>query len=131
MEEWLVPIAFFATVATIIHFVIQSNLKRTKMEHEERMLAIERGIPLPPHPEKKVRNPYKWPAILIAIGLAMFYAMLVQGDDDWAWGVMPILIGVGLVMAHLRNMRDRHKQEKAKELPSLAWPAPEKQPSAE
>jgi len=101
------------------------------MEHEERMLAIERGIALPPHPEKKIRNPYKWPAIFIAIGLAATSALLIQGGDYSAWGVMPILVGVGLILAHMYNQRERRRQEKAKETSPLAWPASEHQPSAE
>jgi len=131
MEDLLVPIAFFAAVVLTVYFVVHANLKRLRMEHEERMLAIERGTPLPPKPERKIRNPYKWPVILIALGVAIIFALLMEGDDDWPWGLLPFLIGFGMILSHRHLMRERRQHNAALEMPPYSQSVADKQPGAE
>ncbi len=106
MEDILVPIVFFAACVLIVYFLMQAKMKRAKMEHEERMLAMERGILIPARRQEVVRNPYKWPIILIALGVAWLGASLFQGDDDFLWALLPLIVGIGLIIAHLRTSRD-------------------------
>lgn len=132
MEDIFVPIAFFAAVVAIVYLSIQANLRRAKMEHEERMLAIEKGVALPPlRPPEKMRNPYKWPVILIAIGFAMLVAMLMQTDDDWVWGLLPLLIGLGMLISHRHLMKERERTREAENFVPFPMQSTEKQPSAE
>jgi len=109
MEDILVPIAFFAACVTIVNFSIQAKMKRAKMEHEERMLAMEKGIPVPLRVREATKNPYKWPIILIALGIAWLGASLVQGDEDFLWALLPLIVGVGLLIAHQRTVREAQK----------------------
>lgn len=106
MEDILVPIAFFAACVAIVNFSIQAKMKRAKMEHEERMLAMEKGIPVPPRAREAAKNPYKWPIILIALGVAWLGASLVQGDEDFLWALLPLIVGAGLLIAHQRTVRE-------------------------
>ena len=107
MEDIIVPIGFFAACVLVIYFLAQLKLKRLKMEHEERLAAIERGVPVPPlpAPPHHTRNPYAWPLVLIGIGLAWMLANLFQGDDV-GWSLLPLLVGVGLLAA--RHLYKKH-----------------------
>jgi len=106
MEDILIPIAFFAACVTIVYLLIQAKMKRAKMEHEERMLAMEKGIPVPPRNKESVHNPYKWPIILIALGIAWLGASIVQGDQDFLWALLPLIVGVGLLLAHQKTAKE-------------------------
>ncbi len=106
MEDILVPIAFFAATVCVIYMILQAKMKRAKMEHEERMLAMEKGIPVPPRHKDVVKNPYKWPIILIGLGVAWLGANLYQGDEDFLWALLPLIVGVGLLYTHLRTSRE-------------------------
>ena len=110
MEDIIVPIAFFGTCAFLIWMSANIKMKRSQMEHEERMLAMEKGIPLPVRPVDKVRNPYKWPIVLIAVGVAMLIGMIYDGNDSWAWGFLPLLTGIGMIISHRYMQRDRKSQ---------------------
>lgn len=107
MEDILVPIAFFACAAFIVWTLIQSNMKRAQMMHEERMLAIERGVAMPDMGTRKQKNPYKWPFILIGIGLAWAVAVMIRGGESYGWALLPLFIGSGLLIAHRYQTRDR------------------------
>lgn len=85
--------------------------KRNEMEHQERMLAIEKGVPLPTPPPQaeKSKNPYLWGFILIGFGLAMVIAMIIKGDNDWGWGLIFLLPGIGILAASLLFARQKEK----------------------
>jgi hypothetical protein len=89
--------------------------KRAELEHQERMLAIEKGVPLPPAmlPPARRRNPYIFGFILIGIGLAMMFAMQIEGDRDWGWGFMFLLPGLGILLANLLFSRAKAKENGA------------------
>jgi hypothetical protein len=76
--------------------------RRAELEHQERMLAIEKGVPLPPAmlPPVRRRNPYVFGFILIGVGLAMIIAMNIEGDPDWGWGLTLLLPGLGILLAN-------------------------------
>ncbi len=88
-----------AVPVLIVWFIVQLILKRSKMAHDERMLAIEKGAEIPIDPPKQ-KNPFKWPLILIGLGLAMIIAALIEGEYDWGFGLIPMLIGAGMFLAH-------------------------------
>jgi len=50
MEEVLIPLALFAMTGSIVYFAVNGKVKQKKMEHDERMLAIERGVDIPLSP---------------------------------------------------------------------------------
>jgi hypothetical protein len=108
LEDILIPLAFFAACVLIIYFGVQLKLKRLKMEHEERIMAIEKGVAVPQMPavnHHHTRNPYAWPLVLIGIGLAWMIAKLFDGDTP-GWSLLPLLMGVGLLAA--RHLYKKH-----------------------
>ncbi len=120
MEEIIIPIAFFATVVLIVYFTVKYNNKTKKMEHEERMLAIEKGVAMPEMPKKKKQkeyNSFMSPFILIGIGLG-FLAVWIF-DTGWSTfgGYIAFFMGVGMLAAHLLNQKYKKKSEE-KELDS-------------
>lgn len=113
LTEILIPMSFFASIVLIVYLVNQSRLKRSEHEHQERMLAIEKGVDIPiisPR-ETKVRNPYAWPFAFIAIGLALVLGNILMGIFELTWSFIPLFIGVGLLLAHFiyrkHSLQDR------------------------
>jgi uncharacterized membrane protein YedE/YeeE len=125
LEDVLVPIAFFAAVVLIVWFRIQVTLKRNKMYHEERMLALEKGVavPLQHTPEKeKVKNPFAWPLALIGMGLAWAIVGLIKEQESATWSLVLIGLGAGMLIARLLYIRHLKKQQSqpSAELPPAA-----------
>jgi len=101
-----------AMIVLAIYFIVQYFSKRKKYEHEERMLAIEKGadIPMTQMTPPKEKNLYIWPFVFIGSGLALFIGLIAAGDE-WYWGLALLLIGGGMLAARLLVA----KQKKAKE----------------
>ncbi len=122
MDEILIPISFFGACVCVVYFTTQARMKRAKMEHEERMLAMEKGIPVPPRKEQVAKNPYKWPIILIALGIAWLGSSLVQGDDGFLWSLLPLIVGVGLIYAHQKTDRETRQSTSGRMDPDAPKP---------
>jgi hypothetical protein len=113
----------FAAVLLIAwHLRGKRRLEKLKVIHEERMKAMEKGIPLPEFPElregdsmlskalasnieTKPWNP-RWPlgvgALLIMGGLGTSVAMLASKwelhNDLWAFGLIGVFLGFGMFL---------------------------------
>ena len=97
-----------ATVVAIVWFIVQSINKRKKLEHEERMLAIEKGAEIPIAPPKE-KNPYIWPFVFIGAGLALTIGGIVYTEWIWVLGLILMFIGGGMLAARL--LLKKHKAE--------------------
>ncbi len=98
---------------------IVMNGRRKDLEHRERLIAMEKGITLPteaPAPERpKYSSRRANGLVLVGIGLALTISMWVQdGGDDGVWGLIPLFIGVGLLIAGTLDKREyeRERQER-------------------
>ena len=115
----------FAAVLLIAwHLRNKRRLEKFKIIHEERMKAMEKGIPLPEFPEleepeskiigkalatnieAKPWNP-RWPlgvgALLIMGGLGTAVAMKMSSDSAfhselWPFGLIAVFLGVGMFL---------------------------------
>ncbi len=103
-------VATFVTVALIVFWSVKSGDRRRKFEHEERMLAIEKGVEIPMTPPKK-RNSYSVPFVLGGIGLAIVIGGIFIGIEDWIWGLVAMFIGGGMLAAHFLNEKIKKKKE--------------------
>lgn len=110
----LVPIVIFLVGFGIAAIAIWARSKKNQLEHQERMMALEKGVPLP---EKvfvppKPKNPYLWGFVFIAIGLPMFFGFMFYEHDEGAWifGGIIFLIGVAILAANLLHKRDLKKE---------------------
>ncbi|MFH1863079.1 MAG: DUF6249 domain-containing protein [bacterium] len=110
-EILAVSIPIFGIAAGVIIAVVSMThrLKQNQLEHQERMLAIEKGatLPQPIAPPAKRSNPYLWGFILMAVGLAMVIAMSLEGDNAWGWGFMFLFIGIAILLANWLYARNR------------------------
>jgi len=81
---------------------LRHQAKRHQMEHEERMLAIEKGVALPPAalPPPRRRNPYFWGFVLLGLGLAFIIARLIEGRMHLTAGLLMLFAGGGILLAH-------------------------------
>ncbi len=91
---------------------------RLRMIHEERMKAMEKGIPLPEFPElDPPRNPSRWldrplnprwplgvGAFVSVMGLGVALALFLSGDSYhqkvWPFGLLGPFAGVGLFLQY-------------------------------
>ena len=109
-----------AVVLIVIwHLRSKRRLEKLSLVHEERMKAIDKGVPLPEFPElteeakmkqfDRIFTPPKlnprWPigvgAVVSTGGFGYLAAMLLSGDSEmaklWSMGLIPISVGIGLV----------------------------------
>lgn len=123
----------FACAAVLIiiwHLRSKRRLEKMGLIHEERMKAIEKGVPLPEFPElseeakmqqmDKIFTPPKWNprwpigvGVLIMMGgLGFLVAMMLSNDREmanlWSMGLIPIFFGFGLVLHYFLTRQADH-----------------------
>ena len=93
------------------------NGRKKEQEHRERLVAMEKGI-VPPAPQPEVERP-KYSSrranglVMTGVGLALTIAMSVaDGISSGVWGLIPLFIGIGLLIAG--NIDKREFDEKAR-----------------
>jgi Domain of unknown function (DUF6249) len=91
------------------------NGRKKEQEHRERLVAMEKGI-MPPTPPVEVERP-KFASrranglVMTGIGLAITIALFtVDGAEAGVWGLVPLFIGLGLLIAG--NIDKREYDEK-------------------
>jgi len=111
-EEIFIPITLFFVGFGIAAIAMFSKMKKNQADHDERMLAIEKGAPLPEQPieRPKPKNPYIWGFVLIAFGLTMVLAMFMEGESDWGWGFIFFAIGIAILAANLLHRKELRAQ---------------------
>jgi hypothetical protein len=116
MEGFFIPFAMFGAAVLIVFFALQAQHRRRELEHKERMLALEKGMPIPPSPTEekpKPRNPYAAALVWIAIGVGLFImAIPVSEPNLTGVAAIPLCIGVALLIANIINQK-RLAKEKA------------------
>ncbi|MBK6765898.1 MAG: hypothetical protein IPG71_06085 [bacterium] len=108
----------------ILIVVIMDNRTRrmrVKLLHEERMLALEKGLPVPMDYQdglfKNKRRPYVRGLVFAAIGIAMLtWSGMASGDEDLAgMAMVPLLIGLALIAGDwLNEKKGKVKQPDAR-----------------
>jgi ABC-type Co2+ transport system permease subunit len=82
--------------------------KRMELVHKERMIAMEKGIPLPELTEAlaSVRINPRWPlgtgALAVMLGAGLSLALWLSEDPDphkaWPFGLVGVFFGIGLFL---------------------------------
>jgi len=115
LGELIVPLAFFAFVLVIVIVGINARHKRRLLEHQQRMLSIEKGLPLPPtlvEEQPKVRNPYRAPLVWAFLGIGIgIFGLVISNDTLAGLAVIPLCIGLGLLFANLIYQKKLEKKE--------------------
>jgi hypothetical protein len=108
----LIPVvAVLGGICIAITGIIAGGRKK-ELEHKERLVAIEKGIPLP-EPEQEVKKPVHsgrraGGLVMFGLGLALTIALRFTPDAEhaWGWGLIPLFVGVGLIIAAILDKRE-------------------------
>ncbi len=109
--DGIVVLALAGLVAAYLYFRHTARLRRLEIVHQERMAAMEKGIPLPelpldprnlpqpPHPRALLLHGVVWTA-LAGGGMLALWLIGPQRDAPLLWPLpLPLLLlGVGLIL---------------------------------
>ena len=133
MDHWavspfVVPVAAFAMVLGIVIVNVISGYHTRRLQSEERLAAIAKGLPIPePSPEpipvvdqhRRARGLRTGGIVCtsVGVGLALFGFALtwIVGDHDVltvaASGIIPLAVGIGLLVDYAFQRRDLAQQQ--------------------
>lgn len=92
--------------------------RKEEQEHRERVVAMEKGI-IPPPPAEEVQKPKHSDRragglVMTGIGLALTIAISVSDRfESGVWGLIPLFIGIGLLIAGTVDKRELEERERA------------------
>ena len=97
-------------------FAFYFAFKREQIRRKERMLAIEKGVELPPEPVAPVKQPLKPMDYLrrgllaLAVGIGLWVsAIFMPGIEEGGWigmgGLIVLLVGVALLIYYAIQKR--------------------------
>ncbi|MBN1163182.1 MAG: hypothetical protein JXB45_01250 [Candidatus Krumholzibacteriota bacterium] len=100
----IIPVTFLICAVAVIITVIIINAGRKELEHKEKILALEKGIELPPAVAKKKSPRYlsmrAWGFVFTCLGIALIIGISAEsGLRHGLWGLLPTSLGVGLLIA--------------------------------
>src|SRR5580698_4638826 len=113
--DGLVTLALAAGIVGYFHVRQESRRKRLEMIHRERLLAMEKGIPLPEFPMEQPRAPEPDNVIPIlgmvllslSVGTMIVLNLMLQGAEHGFW-VAPLpfaFLGTGFLAFHFLGKR--------------------------
>lgn len=110
MTEILVPGFFFATIIGIVVVLQLSRFRRERQLHETLRAMIEKGVEIPPAlivPDKPKPNDRRRGIVLVTLGAGLVAFLGVAEDDgSWAFGLVPLCLGLGYLLAWFLERRD-------------------------
>ena len=127
-------IGSFLVVLAIVITAIRARSRRNEMLHQERMLAIEKGLPIPPDYLERMprRRPY-WRGLVftgVGVGLMTFGVINAAEDGDWdlfGIGVVFLCVGIAMIIGDKITTKKGNGWDAA----PLSYPAAEIQRPAE
>jgi hypothetical protein len=113
----LIPIiAVLGGMAIAIVGVITKG-KEEELKHKERIIAMEKGIPIPQETKPVVKEKPRylairaWGLVITFIGLGVILSVgIAVGFRDGVWGLIPTGLGGGLLLASWLEKRDIEKR---------------------
>jgi hypothetical protein len=110
--DGIVSLALAAGVVGYVYVTHQSRTKRLEIIHEERMAAMEKGIPLPEFPleaqsNQRIPDPNVLPLLGIVLLTLSIGAMIVlyqvlppPSQGSWVAPLPLMFLGIGLLAFH-------------------------------
>ncbi|MDR3764462.1 MAG: DUF6249 domain-containing protein [Acidobacteriota bacterium] len=142
-SPFIVPIGAFAMVLGIVLINTMHRYHVRRLQSEERLAAIARGLPLPPEPinrftgpngvdspERRAAKTRSSAIVLIAVGLGIICGLGVIAHMDnhevlagTIGGIIPLFIGIGMWIDYRMQVHDIEKSA-TPPLENSAPPAP-------
>jgi hypothetical protein len=115
-----IPILAVCGGVLIAITAIMVNGRKKEQEHRERLVAMEKGLTLPsaaPEIERPKHSSRRANGlVLTGIGLALTIAMWVSdGSESGIWGLIPLFMGVGLIIASTIDKREYEEKKRIAE----------------
>lgn len=117
-------LGFFALVISIVLVSMRNRRLRMEALHKERMLALEKGLPVPmDYPDHRYsanlnlssgsrRRPYVTGMVWAGVGLAIVIWGIIEGEADMnAWGLVPLFVGIALIIGDAIAARRERKAD--------------------
>jgi sterol desaturase/sphingolipid hydroxylase (fatty acid hydroxylase superfamily) len=110
--DGMVALALSAGIVGYVYVTHQSRRKRLEMIHQERLAAMEKGIPLPEFPLEPARNPrVPDPNVVPILGIvllslslgamiALHWILPAPANGLWVAPLPLAFLGVGLLAFH-------------------------------
>jgi hypothetical protein len=114
-------LAVAGTLLLLLVMVIMDNKTRrlrTKFLHDERMLALDKGLPVPMDYTElpKKRRPYVRGLVFVAVGLGFIvWGGMSDSSDVRGMGMLVLYVGIALIIADQVNERRSARLNKEKE----------------
>jgi hypothetical protein len=108
----MIPIFTVFGAVLIVIAAIFVRGRNKDLEHRERIIALEKGIPLPEPPEKLPKPVHSarraWGLVMTGIGIALIIGLATTdgAEGTWGWGFMPLAMGVALLIAARFDKRE-------------------------
>lgn len=106
-----IPIIFVVGSIFVVITALVVRGRAREIESKERLIAMEKGIALP-EPETPVKKPVysgrrAAALVILGTGLGLTIALWVEeGADGGVWGLIPLFIGVGLLIAAFLDKKE-------------------------
>jgi hypothetical protein len=115
-----------AVILTIVLSQLRNRRVRAEMLHKERLLAIEKGIPIPSDylDVSKKRRPYVGGLVWAGVGLALMLWGITGDEHDLnGLGLIPLFVGIALLIGDfIASKREVHPKNGSAMYPEA--PAP-------
>lgn len=128
----MIPIvAILGTFAVVVVAIVAEGRKKD-LQHKERLVAMEKGLPLPEPPEKETKPVHSsrraWGLTWLGLGLALTIALAANPDaadvNAWGWGLIPLFIGIGLIVASVLDKKEFEQRKREERASSGGPPSP-------
>jgi len=102
---WVFGWAFFVLVA--LYLRNKATQRRLEMIHQERMAAMEKGIPLPELPElerpwsarpRRPTSPLQGGIVCISLGTGAMITLYISSNRDWVSPLPLVFLGAGQLL---------------------------------
>lgn len=118
----MIPIVAILGGIAIAVVAIFVEGRKKDLEHRERLVALEKGLPLPEPVEKETKPVHAtrraWGFVWFGLGLALTIALALNPDSAevkaWGFALIPLFIGLGLIVAAVLDKKEfeQRKHEK-------------------